>query len=267
MTAIYHPVAPPAVTSRRFGLFSAVEPRTSTIEGGALDDHWRNGIVWQSQACAVAKVTQNACVDPEVAAKTPDDYCGVFEFDPFTVYAFNDDAVPGRTLDEHRADAVARLTNSEELAVEREVWSRLVTAAGLAFNATAFPHYHGLGYAEALLQSQFGPLGLLHMDHMTAQALTSHLRVEGGRLFTNNGIPIIVGGGYHSGMPTLSPTGTIIATGPMVMYRGEIDTRANAVDKAVNRVSIVAERTYVIGWDCLALAVDVSLCDACYSPG
>jgi len=45
----------------------------------------------------------------------------------------------------------------------------------------------------------------------------------------------------------------------LVMYRGDIDTRENAVDKAINGVSIIAQRDYVLGWDCVAFGADVTL--------
>ena len=81
-------------------------------------------------------------------------------------------------------------------------------------------------------------------------------------MLTALGTPVVIGGGYN--VPeSVTDTGTIIATGPLVMYRGDIDTRENAVDKAINSVSIVAQRDYVIGWDCVAQAISVSLCNSC----
>jgi hypothetical protein len=85
---------------------------------------------------------------------------------------------------------------------------------------------------------------------------------EGGRLFTYAGSPVVIGGGYGSATDT-ADTATIALTGPMIMYRGEINTQANAVAKATNQVSIIAERDYVVGWDCNAYAVRISLCHDC----
>ena len=86
----FHLVEAPAVVPYRHGLFSVVEPRVVGLTGGVIDEHWRLGVTWQSQACSLAKETTGPCIDSDVAALTPDEYCSVAEFDPFTVYAYND---------------------------------------------------------------------------------------------------------------------------------------------------------------------------------
>ena len=67
--AIYQVVEAPEGIDRKFGLFSV-----ATFED--LGPHAGLGIQWTSQACAVVQQTQNACIDPGVAALTGDQ-CGV----------------------------------------------------------------------------------------------------------------------------------------------------------------------------------------------
>lgn len=260
----YHQVSAPPAVPYRYGLFSVVEPRTSAIEGVSIDEHWRLGVQWQSQSCGEIKATTGPCIDAEIPALTPDgQLCSVLEYDPFTLYAYNDDAIPGHTLAEHEANAITRLTKGEQYGAESHLWSLMTTAAGAPSSATAYPIFVGLGLAEQAISETYEAQGVLHMSRLTAMACAPYLKVEGGRMLTALGTPVVVGGGYISEPSVATDLGTIIATGPLVMYRGDIDTRENAVNKAINSVSIIAQRDYVIGWDCSALAVEVSLCNVC----
>jgi hypothetical protein len=260
----FHLVSAPPAVDYRYGLFSVVEPRTAAIEGVTIDEHWRLGIKWQSQSCGEIKETAGPCIEVSRDPLSPDDQlCSVLEYDPFTLYAFNDDAIPGHTLAEHEANAIARLTKGEQYGAERHLWSAMTTAAGVATDATAYPIHIGLGLAEQSISQNYEAQGVLHMSRLTAMACAPFLKVEGGRMLTALGTPVVVGAGYNSGAPAATDLGKIIATGPLVMYRGDIDTRENAINKPINSVSIVAQRDYVIGWDCSALSVSVSLCNVC----
>lgn len=255
----FHLVEAPAPVPYRHGLFSVVEPRVVSPTGGVLDEHWRLGVTWQSQACSEAKETTGPCIDADVEGLTPDEYCSVSEYDPFTVYAYNDDAVPGHTLVEHEANAIARLTAGEQLAAEKHLWTQIATAAGAPTNLTAFNLKYALGWVEQALAERYGSTGVIHMSRLAAIMARDLLRVEGARLTTYGGTPVVAGGGYDVVGATTPTTATIFATGPLVMYRGEVDTRQNAVDKAINSVSIIAQRDYVLGWDCVAFGADVTL--------
>jgi len=255
----FHLVEAPAVVPYRHGLFSVVEPRVVGLTGGVIDEHWRLGVTWQSQACSLAKETTGPCIDSDVTALTPDEYCSVAEFDPFTVYAYNDDAVPGHTLAEHEANAISRLTSGEQLAAEKHVWTQITTAAGAAVDLTTFTLKYALGWIEQALAERYGSQGVIHMSRLAAITALDLLKVEGARLTTYGGTPVVAGGGYDVVGSTTPSTSTILATGPLVMYRGDIDTRENAVDKAINGVSIIAQRDYVLGWDCVAFGADVTL--------
>lgn len=260
-----HIVQPPIATPRRFGLFSQAEIRTAQLDATGVDEHWRLGIEWQSQNCAEVKVTTDNCLvlgsDREGGnEKTPDAYCEVRSFAPFTVYAYDDDDIPGATLAQHEQNAIARLVNDEQRAVEANVWTAILAEAGAPTDYTGNTAEMGLGALEAAWADLHGITPTVHLSVNAATVLASYLYREGGRMFTATGSPVIVGGGYFDASVD---TAVIAVTGPMVLYRSEINTQANAVNKATNQVSIIAERDYVVGWDCTALAATISLCPDC----
>lgn len=258
--ATWHLVEAPASVPYRFGLFSQVTPRTAELSGAGIDEHWRLGVQWMSQACGDARLTTGPCIDAEVNPLTPDDYCSVSQYDPFTVYAYNNDDVPGFSMDEDVANAVARLTNGEQEAAEEHLWGLATTAIGANIvDLTSYPLWYGLGYVEQALAEAYGGQGVIHMNRLAATMLADQLRVEGGRLFTLLGTPVVAGGGYEKIGVTAPTEGLIYGTGPLVMYRGDVDTRQSALDKATNQASIIAQRDYVVGWDCVAVGAEVSL--------
>lgn len=256
----FHLVEAPAAVPYRFGLFSQVAPRVANAVGVSADEHWRLGVNWVSEACATAKITTGACIDDEVGPLTPDDYCSVSEFDPFTVYAYNNGDVPGFTLAEATQNAVARLTNGEQTAAESHLWDLMASAtSGNVTDLSAYDLLYGLGYVEQVLAEKYGGQGVIHMSRLAATMLTHDLHVEGGRLFTVMGTPVVAGGGYDAIGDDVPNTGLIFGSGPLVLYRGDVDTNQSAVDKSNNQVSIVAQRDYVLGWDCLVVAAEVTL--------
>jgi hypothetical protein len=251
-----HLVEPPASVPYRYGLFSVATPRTTELTLDGADPHWRNGITWVSQSCGAVGATQEFCideVDPELA---PDERCDVREFEPFTVYAYNDDSIPGFSLSEHEAHAVQRLLHAEQYAVENVVWDRLVDESDTCTDASTTPAYVGLGIAEQELADLYRGMGVLHMNAATATVLCDNLYADGQIMRTKLGTPVVVGRGYE--VP-----GVIYGTGPLVIYRGDVDTRQQAISKPNNKVSYIAQRDYVVGWDCGVLCVTLSECNIC----
>lgn len=247
-------VEAPAVIPLPYGLFSIAETRLAT------DPHWRLGVKWQSQACSPAKPTTGPCIDDEVPALTPDDYCSVTAIEPFTVYAYNNDDIPGHSLAEHEANAVARLINGEQHAVESLLWSAFGSDPDIALtDLSGAPVGVALGYIEQMLANNYFGQGVIHMDRMTATVLWEYIDVVGGRLQTRLGTPVIAGGGY--GNMTDPPTDEfyIYGTGGVVMYRGDIDTRQRAISKSNNQVSYIAQRDYVVGYDCGGISTKFTL--------
>ena len=255
----WHEVAAPAVLPYRYGLFSVAEPRSAQLEGVTVDEHWRLGVEWVSEACSEALVTTGTCIDPEVESLITDRTCALFQFEPFTLYAYNTDAIPGESLARHEANAIARLVNGEQRTAEQVLWQRLLVADPVPTDLSMFPGWIGLGWIEQQLASLYGSQGVIHMNAYAATALAMHLRVEGSQMRTLLGTPVIVGRGYDPLQNPNVDTAVIFGSGPVAMWRGDIDTRQSAVNKALNDVSIVAQRDYVLGWDCAAVSATISL--------
>jgi hypothetical protein len=249
----FHLVDAPALVPYGYGIFSVAEPRPT------LDPHWRLGVKWQSQGCHATNITTGPCIDPEVDALTEDDYCEVLTYEPFTVYAFNNDAIPGHTLAEHEQHAIDRLVNSEQRSVEEQLWTLMQTEAGGSTDLSGAPLDYVLGFIEQRAAEVYGGTAVIHMSRLTTTMLYGHLYKSGGRLVTSLGTPIVSGGGYDIVGASAPITAEIYFTGPLAIWRGDIDTRQNAVNKPVNEVSIVAQRDYVIGWDCVVEGVQFTL--------
>jgi hypothetical protein len=65
------------------------------------------------------------------------------------------------------------------------------------------------------------------------------------------GTPVVVGAGYTANGPT------IYGTGAVAVRRGEMEV-VSAWNMAINDELVLAERTYVVGWDCFATGVKVA---------
>jgi len=256
MATPLHLVEAPASVPYRFGLFSIATPRATELTTAGADPHWRNGITWVSQSCGAVGATQEFCIDEVDPALQPDERCDIREFEPFTVYAFNDDSIPGFSLDQHRAHTVERLLHAEQYGVEQVVWGRLDDESATCIDASASTAYVGLAVAEQELADLYRGAGVLHMSRGTATVLCDNLYMDGGIMRTKLGTPVAIGGGYDT-------PGLIYGTGPVVIYRGEVDTRQQAISKPNNKVSYIAQRDYVVGWDCGVFCVTLSECNVC----
>lgn len=265
---LWHPVAAPPVVPYRYGLFSVVSPRNAEVApNGAIDEHWRAGVVWESQACKGGGVTQGACIDPGgpifADPVTDSPWCNRMQFDPFTVYEYNTDSIPGYTLDQHMAQTVERLVNNEQRLVE-ETFLQIVNDCASADPNTSpslidYSLEFSLGYLEQFLATNYGGTGVIYMSRQAATMLWENLRVEGARLVTTTGTPVVAYGGYQVMSVPPNVISTMFATGTPVMYRGDIDVREAAINKAINEVSYIAQRDYVVGFDCVCMAAGVRL--------
>lgn len=243
----------PAVVPHPFGLFSVAEPRLTT------DEHWRLGIQWQSQACIEDYITYGECISGGETSLTSNSACIVKQYEPFTVYAYNTDAIPGHTLAEHRDQTVQRLINGEQLAAERKLWADMVAAPDATIDASAYSAKYALAVAEQAIAEAYPGTGIIHMSRQAATILWENLVVSGGRMQTLIGTPVVIGAGYDNAPGAPVATSDLFATGPVILYRGDIDTREQAINMSHNEVSYIAQRDYVLGWDCYAVRVNMTL--------
>lgn len=126
-----------------------------------------------------------------------------------------------------------------------------------------------LGLLEAEFAECSSGAGIVHVpvDLIPLMAEAYLLERDGDALFTPNGNRVVAGSGYAGS----APDGTVVdgvrwiyMTPPIFGYRSEINTmeRETTLDRSVNTVMAIAERTYVLGYECCLVAAPVSLtCD------
>jgi hypothetical protein len=127
-----------------------------------------------------------------------------------------------------------------------------------------------LGLLEQALANCYNGVGVIHVPELLVPTLDAWglIRAVGPVMKTLNGNKVAVGAGY----PGTGPDGSaragntcwMYATGNVFGYRTDVrvrapDTSAGSLDRATNTRKMIAERTYVIGWDCCHFAVQTAL--------
>jgi hypothetical protein len=239
MSAIYTRVAAPAVRPHPFGLFSVVPPLSPA------DDHWQAGITWESWACLDPNTTTDPCINGGSAVAKEFEQCAnTDQIKPITVYLGVQNSGGNPDVGEQQAQNV--LADAEEFAVERYLFGQLATAVTEAAASSAVA---ALGKVEDALGKGYHGTGVIHMARSLAIALASQLVRVGQRVETVVGTPVAIGAGYD-------PT-AIYGTGALQIMRGPAST-STAWNLSVNDQLSLAERTYVVGWDCLAVGASVT---------
>jgi hypothetical protein len=247
------------------------------------------GVRFEVGTCAPATVTTASCAITGTGDKVRIDALSVRGAMPFTVYSLPVCGPPGYINDAQNY-ATQGLINGEGRAVEREFWTGAFgTTPHLAANAaiigadgvieqtaasvvvsggaTVDP-VEGLARLEEALGWCYGAEGVIHAPNSIVASWEAYglLRREGGRLRSPSNHMVVSGDGYPGTGPDGSqPTASrwVYATGAVQVRRGPVEVRgttnAEIVDRAKNDVIVVAERTYVIDWDCCHLAILISL--------
>lgn len=214
----------------------------------------------------------------------------------FTVYAEFDCSPVGLTNAETVAsDALAKV---EQYQVERAFWTGTAGKSGAVPTTTVFPHLaanttlsdsagillqpaaspvltgtsldvvDGLGRLEAALDDCYHGSGFIHVSREAADTLFAWnlLVPEGDALYTKTGHRVVIGAGYTGSGPdgSASTAGTswIYATGAMFGYQGAVQMQQpfpDSFDRTKNTVHMIAQRTYVLGFECCLLAVQITL--------
>lgn len=216
---------------------------------------------------------------------------------PFTVFTRFDCSVVGdsRVARNQAEDALAKV---EGWQVERAVWTGLaggqvtvwphlaanadvtltdqfnpviLQTASTPVTGSAMKMTLALGLLEEAMGICFGGQGVVHIPahafpvlagafgEMLTQDSSGHLRTQRGNL-------IAVGTGY----PGTSPAGAarpsqtqtwIYGTAPVFAFRSPIRVIGDGaqMDRANNTRSLIAERTYLVGWECCQFAALVDL--------
>lgn len=248
------------------GLFSQFSP----IEDSSV--RWENGVTWEdverAQLGAIGQWQRPGAVPGLPKTLTDPKGIALESLAPLTVYA----AFRTTPLDYSPAEATqvagARLLTQEEHAVEAALWSG---APSLGLGLAKVRSYaakgggkldlsHGLAVLEHYA-AQYGFQPVLHIPRRLASIMANAKLVKearGGGFATRLGTPVVVGAGYADEMQ-------IVATGPIVIYRGQAFTSTNAeggFNKDQNELTGVAERQYVLGfnkWDAFRVTVDAGI--------
>lgn len=286
-------VEPPTFTPSPYGLLNAADSRSPT------DPHWRAGVTYESW-CGSASTTYDQCVavTGTGGAPIPADKTGTHEHEvrgatSFTVYARLDCSVTG-FWNGAENEVRRALDRSEQFQVERTFWTGIADAQEIVFphlaadaeivdvnnvrpvvlqtaavDVTGGPHHPviGLGYLEEAIADCYGGEGVIHVPLTLLPSLVNHRLVTrvGSQLRTTTvGNLVVAGGGYlgsgPDGTPATNATAWMYATGPVFVYRSDVDTwdREESIDRDKNVLEMIAERTYVLGWDCCHFATNIT---------
>lgn len=255
-------VQAPILTPSRYGLLSAADMPITT------DPHLRNGVEFETNPCGPSKIDAADCASPHNRNNLTDGI-PLVEAGPIVVY----DGFTCRPvgLDEPAllARARAALAAGESAAVEKTVWASAAPLRLMADGVTdelttaAVPLVKGIGLLEEHLRSEYGGVGVIHAPVMVAPYAAEKQQID-----SDNGRKTTVLGTRWSfgAYPNSGPDGTaaavdtawLVATGAVSLRRTEVTARAVFNDKT-NEVLALAERTYVVAWECVTAAALVSL--------
>jgi hypothetical protein len=268
----------PVRTPRRFGLFSVAEVEDVT------DPHALMGVQWEPLTCDRAHSTSDGCpCVTENKVFTP----GTQPQDatPFVVHGSWQCAKLGTTVEAAARAARAQLEIGEQQAVEWELW----TGTAGAGPRLAHPDTVDLGEVrcatdllaaiEDYTAAAFNANPVIHVPRPVVPYLVAdHLitTVAGSRLETTLGVPVAAGAGYAEantgpdGTPAPAGSWWVYVTGPIKVWRGPIvavpDPGEAGFMRCSNELVALAERTYLVGWDCITAAVLFTPCCACGAP-
>lgn len=241
------------------------------------DPHELLGVQWSPISCAEAETT-TWCPpgDEEVQPKTFSGG-GIAYAEPVTVYHGRVCSPIGQTYEEAVEYARAGLAIGEPRALEAWFLGEV-----LAPNATditpvsgAVSIVDGIGALEGWLAMTYGGVGVIHAAAGLAASLGSghQLVREGARYTTWLGNYVALGAGYElanvgpDGEDAPAGTSWMYITGPVVGRRDGVnltpDTDSQSIDIQLNDRYVLAERTWVLGYECAVGAINVISAGCC----
>jgi hypothetical protein len=261
------------------------------------DARWKAGISWEPlcpesngtyDPCTAvvdnAGAAEPAPAPPEKTATTEWQIRGAT---PFTAYS-RIDCSPVGQWDQLSAVNQQALIRSEARFVETAFWSGVAGGQTVVFPhlaadsevndgedllqpaatvVTAVPQqgYVAIGMLEDAIRDCYPGVATIHMPlRIAGQFVSLNLtEARGGVMYTRSAGSKVVLGDF----PGTAPDGTstpgvtwVYATGEVFFARDRVPTTftpAESFDRSVNTLSMIAERTYVIGWDCCLFAIPI----------
>lgn len=283
---------PPAFTPLPYGLLSAAQDLSASPP-----PRWQAGLTWQSTCPSGDGTYDPCLttLEDEEPPVTPPEKGETAQFDlrgatPFAVYARMDCSAPGfwERAQQSATEAMVRVESAE---VER-IFDTGVPVRG-SDDVTAYPHLRateavvepggavlqtiadpvstepldiveGLDRLEAALTSCYYGQGVLHVPAILANDLANAnlATVRGSVMTTLLGNRVSLGVGYSGASPAgvqSDSVAWVYATGAVFYVRSEVTVTdpTESFDRSNNTLTALAERRYVLGWDCCHLAVPI----------
>jgi hypothetical protein len=136
-----------------------------------------------------------------------------------------------------------------------------VVPTGAALNVV-----NALGLLEQGLANCLNGTGVIHVPQALAPDIALLVQKQGNRLISPGGNTVSIGNGYAGtgpdGSTPAAGTCWVYATGPIFAYRGPAQMRlmdgAAPLNRSVNLVKAIIERTYLLGYGCCLVAALVN---------
>ncbi len=279
---------PTTFTSLPYGLWDSIQtPSTDGV-------HWQQGVTWPER-CPTGDSTYDECLavtgtgaPPEPDAKTANVEQTNRGATPFTVYARFDCSPIG--LGDAQTAAQDALARVEQQQVETAFWAgtaggqpvvfphlaadtEVVDGADIVLQTVATPVVTGADAAQALgaleqeLADCYAGQGLIHVPRTALPTLAAWNLIEArdNGLYTTAGNRIVAGGGYSGSGPDgeapAAGTTWIYATGAAWGYRSDVYVSQvrDSLNRTSNTLQMLAERNYLIGFECCLLAAHITL--------
>jgi len=225
------------------------------------------------------------------SAKTVNVELGLRGATPFTVYAEfscspvgNDQELAEQALAQSQGWQVERAVWTGIAGGQDVVWPRLAGDTSAAYQQGSssvllqspvvtgggpYDAAEGLGVLEsALADCLRGSAGVIHVPQVVLPSLAANglVKSQGALLRTAAGNTVAVGSGYPGTAPNgdapSSGQAWIYATGPVFAYRSPVRSirdPAQTMDRAENTQTLLAERTFLVGWGCCTFGVLLQL--------
>lgn len=278
-------------TAPQFGLLS------TATELNPPDARWKMGITWEplcpessgtyDPCTAIVDNAGVAELAPAPPAKSDTTEWQIRGATPFTAYS-RIDCSPVGQWDQLSAVNQQALIRSESRFVETAFWSGvaggqevvfphlaadsefsdgedLMQPAATVVSATAQEIVIGLGMLEDAMRDCYPGVATIHMPIRLASIAADHhlIASRSGNMFTTTiGSKVVIGDYPGTGPDGSSTEGEtwMYATGEVFFARDREIPRFSNVemfDRDVNTLEVLAERTYVLGWDCCLMAIPI----------
>lgn len=262
------PIQYPGDMTTRYGLFNAA------VTPSEWQPHWGDGgIVFEDEFCVLPRGYDVNCTDT-LAAKTFDPQTSI-PGTPFVVYAGLVCGSVGHTEAEFQAKVLNRLKAGEQGAVE-QIFSRGLNGqtrplANATPNATPVvpagtTTADQIGALEEALYSTYGLRGVLHVPFQYGERMHAAMALvrDGSVWRTALGTAVSIGNydGYSpAGAAPAAGHTWIYITGQTFVWRNPqvfVSDLAGSLNRTTNQVTMLAEREYIVTYECGAWAVDVT---------